>query len=129
MKKQLLSEEFLRMQKLAGVITESQFNQKKKLVENQINEFDMDQFSFGNTPKPPAASFMNKWNPVPPANEENFKKLTGKTPVRIWADSDDTVGNYLITTDGNKYYLHNSRDNYKKFETFNSEEDAKKQVK
>jgi hypothetical protein len=34
-----LNESFLKMQKLAGVITETQYNQKKKiLVENQVNE-------------------------------------------------------------------------------------------
>jgi hypothetical protein len=114
MKDEALNESFLKMQKLAGVITETQYNQKKKaLVESQLNEF------------------FDKWNNIPPANEEHLKKSTGKEPIRIWADSDNNVGNYLITKGlDNKYYLHNSRDNYKKFEgPFNSEEDAKKGVK
>jgi len=33
-----LPEAFLKMQKLAGVITEAQYNQKKSLIENQLNE-------------------------------------------------------------------------------------------
>jgi len=36
MKKQTLNEEFTRMQLLAGVITESEYNQKKKLIENKV---------------------------------------------------------------------------------------------
>ena len=38
MKDESLNESFLKMQKLAGVITESQYNQKKRLIENQVNE-------------------------------------------------------------------------------------------
>ena len=33
-----INESFLKMQKLAGVITESEYNQKKSLIENQLNE-------------------------------------------------------------------------------------------
>jgi len=33
-----LNESFLKMQKLAGVITEAQYNQRKSLIENQLNE-------------------------------------------------------------------------------------------
>lgn len=33
-----INELFLKMQKLAGVITEGQYNQKKRLIENQLNE-------------------------------------------------------------------------------------------
>jgi len=33
-----INESFLKMQKLAGVITESQYNQRKSLIENQIEE-------------------------------------------------------------------------------------------
>jgi hypothetical protein len=38
---EVLNESFLKMQKLAGVITENQYNEKKSLVENQLNEFDL----------------------------------------------------------------------------------------
>jgi hypothetical protein len=38
MKEETLNESFLKMQKLAGIITETQYNQKKKLIENQLNE-------------------------------------------------------------------------------------------
>jgi hypothetical protein len=33
-----INESFLKMQKLAGVITETQYNEKKRLIENQLNE-------------------------------------------------------------------------------------------
>ena len=102
-----LNESFLKMQKLAGVITETQYNQKKKLIENQVNEFDMDQFSSGNTstPKPPAASFMNKWNVVPNANKEVLKRSTGKEPVTIMASSKGS--NYLVAKGSDdKFYLY-----------------------
>jgi len=33
-----VNESFLKMQKLAGVITETQYNQKKSLIDNQLNE-------------------------------------------------------------------------------------------
>ena len=37
-----INESFLKMQKLAGVITEAQYNQKKSLVENQLNEDNLE---------------------------------------------------------------------------------------
>ena len=42
MKKQIISEEFLRMQKLAGLITEGQY--KAKLNENEDEDFDDEDF-------------------------------------------------------------------------------------
>ena len=36
-----INESFLKMQKLAGVITEAQYNQKKRLIENQLNEEEL----------------------------------------------------------------------------------------
>jgi hypothetical protein len=36
-KEEAINESFLKMQKLAGVITESEYNQKKSLIENRIN--------------------------------------------------------------------------------------------
>jgi hypothetical protein len=36
-----LNESFLKMQKLAGVITEAQYNQKKSLIENQLEEISL----------------------------------------------------------------------------------------
>ena len=38
MKDEAINESFLKMQKLAGVITEAQYNEKKSLIENQLNE-------------------------------------------------------------------------------------------
>lgn len=38
----IMNESFLKMQKLAGVITESQYNEKKKLIENQLNEDNLE---------------------------------------------------------------------------------------
>jgi hypothetical protein len=42
MAKQMLSEEFLKMQKLAGLITEAQYNQKISLIETQLNEDNLE---------------------------------------------------------------------------------------
>jgi hypothetical protein len=42
MTKQMLSEEFLKMQKLAGLITEAQYNQKISLIETQLNEDNLE---------------------------------------------------------------------------------------
>jgi hypothetical protein len=36
-----INESFLKMQKLAGVITEAQYNQKKRLIENQLEEISL----------------------------------------------------------------------------------------
>ena len=38
MNNESINESFLKMQKLAGVITEAQYNSKKSLIENQLNE-------------------------------------------------------------------------------------------
>lgn len=40
-KEKALNESFLKMQKLAGVITEAQYNQKKILIENQLEEISL----------------------------------------------------------------------------------------
>jgi hypothetical protein len=129
MKEEALNESFLKMQKLAGVITETQYNQKKKaLVENQVNEFDMDQFSLGSAPK---ASFEDKWNAVPNANKEVLKKSTGKEPILIMASSKGS--NYLVAKGSDdKFYLYIFTQAANPGEPkgpFNSEEDAKKGVK
>jgi hypothetical protein len=120
--KQQLSEELKRMQRLAGIITES-----------QLNEFDMDQFSYGNT-KPTQstkASFEDKWNVVPNANKEVLKKSTGKEPILIMASSKDS--NHLIAKGSDsKFYLYTFTQATNPGEPkgpFNSEEDAKKEVK
>jgi len=59
MKEEALNESFLKMQKLAGVITEAQYNSKKKaLVENQTNEI----FGFGKDySKDPGVIYAKKW--------------------------------------------------------------------
>jgi hypothetical protein len=123
-----INESFLKMQKLAGVITEAQYNSKKSLIENQLNEFDMDQFSLGSTPK---ASFEDKWNTVPNANKEVLKKSTGKEPIVIMASSKGS--NYLIAKGpDSKFYLYTFTQAANPGEPkgpFNSEQDAKKQVK
>jgi hypothetical protein len=125
---EVLNESFLKMQKLAGVITETQYNQKKSLVENQLNEFDMDQFSLGSTPK---ASFEDKWNAVPNANKEVLKKSTGKEPIVIMASSKGS--NHLVAKGpDSKFYLYTFTQAANPGEPkgpFNSEQDAKKQVK
>jgi hypothetical protein len=135
MKEEALNESFLKMQKLAGVITEAQYNQKKKvLVENQLNEFgvDLDQFVFGDTPSDaPKASFEDIWKAVPNANKEVLKKSTGKEPILIMASSKGS--NYLVAKGSDdKFYLYTFTQAANPGEPkgpFNSEEDAKKQVK
>jgi len=130
-----LNESFLKMQKLAGVITETQYNQKKKvLVESQLNEFgvDLDQFVFGDTPSDaPKASFEDIWKAVPNANKEVLKKSTGKEPILIMASSKGS--NYLVAKGSDdKFYLYTFTQAANPGEPkgpFNSEEDAKKQIK
>lgn len=42
-----INESFIKMQKLAGVITETQYNEKKRLIENQLNEEEKTIQAFG----------------------------------------------------------------------------------
>jgi hypothetical protein len=115
-----MNKETLRMQMLAGVITESEY--KAKLM-----EFDMDQFSMGNSSSP-KASFEDKWNDVPNANKEVLKKSTGKEPVKIMASSKGI--NHVITKGSdNKFYRYSytqAEKPGKPVGPFNSEEEAKK---
>jgi len=115
-----MDKETLRMQMLSGVITESEY--KAKLM-----EFDMDQFSMGNSSSP-KASFEDKWNDVPNANKEVLKKSTGKEPVKIMASSKGI--NYVITKGSdNKFYRYSytqAEKPGKPVGPFNSEEEAKK---
>ncbi len=118
--KNKMTQEQLRMQFLSGVITESEYKVK-------LEEFDMDQFSFGNSSSP-KASFEDKWNDVPNANKEILKKSTGKEPVKIMASSKGA--NYVITkgSDGKFYrYQYTQAENPgKPMGPFSSEEEAKK---
>jgi hypothetical protein len=115
-----MNKETLRMQMLAGVITEGQYKVK-------LQEFDMNQFSMGNSSSP-KASFEDKWNDVPNANKEILKKSTGKEPVKIMASSKGE--NYVITkgSDGKFYtYKYTQAENPgKPMGPFNSENEAKK---
>ena len=115
-----MTNENLRMQFLSGVITESEY--KVKLM-----EFDMNQFSMGNSSSP-KASFEDKWNDVPNANKEILKKSTGKEPVKIMASSNGK--NYVITKglDGKFYrYQYTQAENPgKPMGPFNREDEAKK---
>ena len=115
-----MTKETLRMQMLSGVITEGEY--KAKLM-----EFDMDQFSMGNSSSP-KASFEDKWNDVPNANKEVLKKSTGKEPIKIMASSKGE--NYVITKGSdNKFYRYQytqAENPGKPVGPFNSEEEAKK---
>ena len=117
---QNMTNEQLRLQFLSGIITESEY--KAKLM-----EFDMDQFSMGNSSSP-KASFEDKWNDVPNANKEVLKKSTGKEPVKIMASSKGE--NYVITKGSdNKFYRYQytqAENPGKPVGPFNSEEEAKK---
>ena len=129
-----MNKEFLKMQKLAGLITEAQYNQKISLIETQLNEFDMDQFAFGRNSMSndaPKASFEDKWNAVPNANKEVLKKSTGKEPIVIMASSKGS--NHLVAKGSDsKFYLYTFTQVANPGEPkgpFNSEEEAKKQAK
>ena len=115
-----MNKETLRMQFLSGVITEGEYKIK-------LQEFDMNQFSMGNSSSP-KASFEDKWNDVPNANKEILKKSTGKEPVKIMASSKGE--NYVITkgSDGKFYtYKYTQAENPgKPMGPFNSENEAKK---
>ena len=115
-----MNKEFLYMQMLSGIITESEYKAK-------LEEFDMDQFSFGNSSSP-KASFEDKWNDVPNANKEILKKSTGKEPIKVMASSKGV--NYVVTKGSDEKFY---RYQYTQAETpgkpigpFNSEEEAKK---
>jgi hypothetical protein len=115
-----MEKDTLRMQFLSGVITEGEYKIK-------LQEFDMNQFSMGNSSSP-KASFEDKWNDVPNANKEILKKSTGKEPVKIMASSKGE--NYVITkgSDGKFYtYQYTQAENPgKPMGPFNSENEAKK---
>ena len=79
----------------------------------------------------PKASFEDKWNTVPNANKEVLKKSTGKEPILIMASSKGS--NYLVAKGSDsKFYLYTFTQAANPGEPkgpFNSEEDAKKEVK
>jgi hypothetical protein len=62
-----LNESFIKMQKLAGVITETQYNEKKRLIENQLNEG----YKFNDASEDIASEIEAK---IKPAIESTLKK-------------------------------------------------------
>lgn len=76
-----LNESFLRMQKLAGVITETQYRQKKSLIENEITNSSVVQnlekkaFNFFNQPKV-AALLKKELDKLSPEEKAELTKMT-----------------------------------------------------
>jgi hypothetical protein len=62
-----INESFIKMQKLAGVITETQYNEKKRLIENQLNEG----YKFNDASEDIASEIEAK---IKPAIESTLKK-------------------------------------------------------
>ena len=61
----IMNESFLKMQKLAGIITETQYNQKKSLTENQVDEI---------APPPAPGSPENLIRPLKSALQDLIKR-------------------------------------------------------
>jgi hypothetical protein len=81
-KEETLNESFLKMQKLAGVITEAQYNQKKKaLVENQvtnnptIQKLEKKAFDFFNQPQI-TALLKKELDKLSPEDKAELSKMT-----------------------------------------------------
>ena len=78
----------------------------RNIIKEEINEFDMDQFS-SNSSQSNKASFEDKWNPIPKNNKDVLDKSTGKDTQVI-----GTFGqyNYVIAkgSDG-KFYRYQYR--------------------
>ena len=90
MKKQPLNEEFQRMQKLAGLITENQFKHLnennstyQRILELYINIQDADSY-FDDTHKKEVASYLNSLKPYP-------KVETAEELASIIKKIDDTI--------------------------------------
>jgi hypothetical protein len=70
-----MNKEFLKIQKIAGLITESQYNQKINLLENQI-PFDIEEFLDGMI------------NTSIPEDSEEGENVTGEWDVEEYGDAD-----------------------------------------
>ena len=87
-----MNESFIRMQKLAGVITEAQYNQKRKaLVENQIND---ETFKWKGQPQNPDDMLMDY-----DEGEEITKASFWETDIRN-RSKEDTIPNYAQEENG-----------------------------
>jgi uncharacterized protein YaaW (UPF0174 family) len=79
MSKQLLSEEFLKMQKIAGIITEAEYKQKKSLIENEVTDdptvqkLEKKAFDFFNQPKV-VALLKKELNKLPAEKKDKLLK-------------------------------------------------------
>jgi hypothetical protein len=80
-KEEALNESFLKMQKLAGLITESEYNKKKSLIENKItdnpevNKIETQLLKFFNTPK--VTDFLKKeLQKLSPEKQAKLKDIT-----------------------------------------------------
>jgi hypothetical protein len=91
-----INESFLKMQKLAGVITESQYNQKKSLVETQINEEkDINEFGKSLMDKLKKSGFDAKFvdNEV---KKIELEKIVKDNPKKLAVVYFDKAINYVL---------------------------------
>ena len=106
-KEEALNESFLKMQKLAGVITEAQYNSKKKaLVENQLNEdiLELKQmskqlYSFLKKKGFPVTLENKLRQPINPLNPKGGTITTNKSQVTSDINVEPVQ---IIVTEGNK---------------------------
>jgi hypothetical protein len=103
---------------------------------HQLDEFNMDQFSFGSNPlqSQPKASFEGKWTDIKD-KEEFIKKfnISSSSPLQnIVSRAIGSSRNYAITNEDGKFYVYiftQTANPGKPSQPFNSLEDAKKSVK
>jgi hypothetical protein len=131
MKKEILSEELLRMKRLAGLI-----NEELKFTEFEDDYGDEDYFeSLGAPAAPEVASFQNKFTPID--SDADKEKM-----INVYGDADDYplelnsiisyfIGNYdnfAITKDGNDFNIYTWKrklDGVKKIDSSDNLEGAK----
>ena len=141
MKKQILSEELLRMKRLAGIISEElEITEAEDYYDDYDDDDDDDwnESPYRELGAPAAASFQNKFTPID-SDEDKESMIT------LYGDADDYpselnsiifkfIGNYVnfaITQDGNVFNVYTWKrmlDGVKKIGSFDNLEDAKKEV-
>jgi hypothetical protein len=106
-----LNESFLKMQKLAGVITESEYNKKKSLVENQLNEavffltdegtnLLMDKSKYMTKPGSDSGAYV-VYDLSKPKGKSSFGDDDSTQKVGVWYSKESKRPNQLETDDEN----------------------------
>ena len=146
MKKQILSEELLRMKRLDGIISEELEITEAEDYYDDYDDDDDDDDDWNESPyrelgapaAPEVASFQNKFTPIDSDKDK-------ESMITLYGDADDYpselnsiifkfIGNYVnfaITQDGNVFNVYTWKrmlDGVKKIGSFDNLEDAKKEV-